>query len=125
MKFSICTTWKKNSKLEDIIGIASQIGMEGIEIWDGHIDEYLSREGNMLEDLHTLLRNHKLKCVAIAPYLNFIEKGKVEESLLCAERCVAYAKGLECDKIRTFLGDRPSAALSQSEWDTCINGLKN
>jgi hypothetical protein len=30
---------QKNKPIEDVIEIAFGLGVEGIEIWDGHIDE--------------------------------------------------------------------------------------
>ena len=55
MRFSMCTTWGKAQPLEDIISIAASMQLNGVEIWDGHIDDYLRRNKGGMESLKAIL----------------------------------------------------------------------
>lgn len=125
MKFSICTTWAKNKPLEELISLAHSLKLDGIEIWDGHIDDYINRNKNGLLGLKLLLDSHNLVCCSISPYFNLIKEDEAKTSLDCAKKCIEYAKALECKVIRTFIGNKPSKDLTEDERIMCIDGLKN
>lgn len=124
MKFSMCSTTKKGMKIEHVIEYASKMGLDGLEIWDGHITEYLDRNKCGVEYLKNLMDLKNLKCVAIAPYFDFLDNISAERSVECALKCVEYAIKLECNIIRTFLGNKASKDLIAEEWNTCISYLK-
>lgn len=124
MKFSICTTWAKDKKIEDVIEFASNLKLDGIEIWDEHIDDFLKRHNNDMSKLVALLDQSDLKCCAIAPYFDFLLKQNVNQSISCAKKCIKYAKELKCHIIRTFVGDTPSKDIDKEGWLRCILGLK-
>ena len=125
MRFSMCTTWGKAQPLEDIISIAASMQLNGVEIWDGHIDDYLRRNKGGMESLKAILLQNKLVCCAVSPYFNFLDKEKYKESIVCAKKCAQYARELKCGIIRTFLGDSPSAGLNEEQKSKCVEGLRS
>lgn len=124
MKYSICTTFAKSKPIEDIVKIAVGIGLEGIEIWDGHIDDYLIRNPQGIGKLKDLLFENNLKCCCISPYFDFVDETQIEKSLQTAEKCIEYSKALDNKIIRTFLGNKSSANLTQKDESNCIQSLK-
>lgn len=120
----MCSTWKKDKKIEEIIDYSSKLGLNGIEIWDGHIDDYLKRNKCGIEQLKNLLKSRQLECVAIAPYFNFISEDLSEKSISDAKKSVNYAKELGCQIIRTFLGNKASKDMNNDEWKRCVLSLK-
>lgn len=124
MKFSMCTTWAKDKMLEEVVETAKSLNLHGIEIWDGHIDEYLVRTGSTLSELKEFLDEKGIKCCAVAPYLKFLNNEEIQSGLKTAEKCVIYARALGAKLIRTFVGNRPSKDLSKEQWEGCVSALK-
>ena len=125
MKFSICTTWAKDKSLEEVIETASALKLEGIEIWDGHIDDFLTRREGGLQELKRLLDEKGVACAAIAPYFKLLKKEDAQNSIRTAEKCIMYAKTLGAEVIRTFVGNKPSREVAKEEWECCISALKS
>lgn len=122
MKYSMCSTWAKDKPLEEVLEIAENLKMDGIEIWNGHIDAFLEK-GNTLSELSAALEMHKLKCVGISPYLNLVEENVKEENLNLARKCITYAAELNCSFVRVFLGDKGSNEVTKAEWMYCFDVL--
>ncbi len=125
MKFSICSTWDKKKTLEEIIEFALSLNFDGIEIWDGHIDEYVERNGCSVKDLKKQLDEKGLICPVIAPYFNLLKEDQIKKDILNAEKCIYYAEALDCKIIRTFVGNKPSREVADGEWKGAIEALRN
>lgn len=123
MKYSMCTTWAKDKTLEEMLEIAKELEMDGIELWSGHVDGFLER-GKTLEDLANILKAYGLKCVVIAPYLNLIDKSVQLENIALARKCIGYADTLHCPIVRVFLGDKGSSEVTKDEWMCCFEALR-
>lgn len=123
MKYSMCSTWAKDKTLEEVLCIAKDLKMDGIELWSGHIDGFLEKE-RTLDDLADTLKEYGLECVVIAPYLNLIDKNVQAENLSLARKCIAYAEALHCPVVRVFLGDKGSAEVTKDEWMCCFDALR-
>ena len=103
MKYSMCTTWAKEQPVEQVLETAEKLGMDGIEIWSGHVDRFLE-EGKTLADLTELLEKRGLKCIVISPYLNLIEEKGLEKNMDLARRCVTYASCIKVLYCQSFPG---------------------
>ncbi|MGL1890517.1 MAG: sugar phosphate isomerase/epimerase [Spirochaetaceae bacterium] len=124
MKISICSSWFKNRPVEEVISIANIYGLSGIELWSGHIDDYIKRCGH-LDGLKKLLKESKLAVVAISPYLNFTQsKERTDESVAEANRCAKYARLLDASIIRIFVGNIPSAKMVKQQWEMSYSALE-
>lgn len=124
MELSICTTFAKERTLEEVIALAKQLNINAIEIWNGHIDEFIKRNRCTTSELKRYLDKQRIFCSAISPYFDFSEENKIKESIVEAEIIVEYAKALDCKIIRTFLGRKPSRSINSWEWERCIEALK-
>jgi len=124
MKFSICSTWDKKKTLEEIIELVISLNLDGIEIWDGHIDEYIERNSCSVKDLKKHLDEKGLICSAIAPYFNLLKEDQIKNDIEIAEKCIYYARELDCKIIRTFVGNKPSREVTDKEWTCAIEALK-
>lgn len=125
MGLSICTTFAKERPLEEVVALARRLNINAIEIWNGHIEEFIRRNCCTLSDLKKYLNKEQILCSAISPYFDFLEKDKMKESILEAEIAVEYAKVLGCKVIRTFLGRKPSRLINSCEWERCIQALRH
>ncbi len=121
----MCSSWDRSKKIEDIIEYASNLKLEGIEIWDGHIDEYLNRNNCDIEQFKEYLDDKKIKCVTIAPLFNFLDESKAELSFSCAKKSIGYAKALDCKIVRTFLGFKPSKGIDDDTWQMVFSYMKD
>lgn len=120
----MCSTWGRDKKLEEVIEAFADLGLDGIEIWDGHIDEFLARNACSLQDLRLFLQQKKLVCAGIAPYFNLLDDEGVAYSLKNARKCIQYARVLGCNVIRTFIGKKSSKEVSATEWEKCTLAMK-
>lgn len=124
MKLSICTTFAKERRLEEVVALAKKLDINAIEIWNGHIQEFIKRNCCTLKELKLYLDKQQILCSAISPYFDFLGEDKIKESIEEAEAIIEYAKELECKVIRTFLGRKPSRSINTGEWENCIQALK-
>lgn len=123
MKYCMCSTWAKQHPVEHVLTIAKNLALDGVELWSGHVDEFLSR-GNSLEDLKKLLESYGLECVVIAPYLNLIDASVQAENLAIARKCIYQAQALGVPMVRAFLGDKASNEVTKAEWQCCTDALR-
>lgn len=123
MKYCMCSTWAKQHPVEHVLNIAKNLKLDGVELWDGHIDGFLSA-GHTLDDLNQVLQSHGLECVVIAPYLNFIDPAMAEDTAATARKCMTYAAALHCGMVRIFLGDRSSYEIKKEQWEHCCGLLR-
>lgn len=124
MKVSLCSTWFKSKKIDEVIEIAQKYDFDGIELWSDHIRDFLG-EGNRLSDLQALLEKASLTVCCISPYLNFTKSQEdAKRSKEEAIECIRYARGLNAGLIRIFVGNIPSKDMKDDQWDRSIDCLK-
>jgi 3-dehydroshikimate dehydratase len=98
--------------------------MNGIELWTGHIEDFLNRNGS-LKDLKSLIRSYNLSIPAISPYTYFSKsKEESSKSTTVIERSLEIAAQLDCPMVRTFVGHIPSGEVSRTQWGQTIHDLK-
>lgn len=123
MKYSMCSAMTKERSLENVLELAHSMNLDGVEIWVGHIEQYL-QAGHSLQDLAQMLESLKLSCVGISPYLDFVDESKEAETQAMVDTCLAYCVALRCRMIRVFLGYKSSADVTEKEWEHCAQALK-
>lgn len=123
LKFSFCSTGLKEEPLENVLNLAEEIGLQGVELWAGHIRSFLDGGGS-LSQLRTLLEQRRLHVPAISEYTCF-SKGAEETAgeLKRIRTAAVWARELGCPRIRSFAGHRPSRSVLAEEWDAVVSGL--
>lgn len=123
IQFSICTTGLKSLTLEEIIAEARRLGLQGVEIWSGHIEDYLNRDGT-LSELRALLDSNQLLVPSLSEYSYFTKSREAYQvDLACVQRSAKWAKALRCPRIRTFAGHVPSREATSEQWAMAAAGL--
>jgi 3-dehydroshikimate dehydratase len=124
VKFSLCTTGFKEFSIEDILKISVQIGLDGVEVWDQHIEDYLHRHGS-IDGLVNLLNSYQLSIPSISAYTYFSKSEEERaESIRLLNRALELAVRLDCPRVRTFAGHFSSEKVTFIEWDQMIQDLK-
>lgn len=124
IQFSICTTGLKSLTLEKIIAEARRLGLQGVEIWSGHIEDYLDR-GGTLSELRALLDSNQLHVPSLSEYSYFTKSGEAYQAdLACVQRSAEWAKALQCPRVRTFAGHVPSREATSEQWTMAAAGLR-
>lgn len=123
IRFSMCSTGLKQEPIESVLDVAQGIGLQGIELWAGHLEEF-QRRGGTPSDLRRLLESRGLEVPAISEYTYF-SKGQEERKgeLERIRRAAEWAAGIGCPRIRTFAGHQASRATLAVEWDGVVSGL--
>ncbi|WP_055108338.1 sugar phosphate isomerase/epimerase family protein [Paenibacillus ihumii] len=124
LQFSICTTGLRGMAIEDIAAEASRLGLQGLEIWSGHIRDYLNR-GGTLSMLRTVLEASRLQVPCISEYSCFtkgeeVSPGELDDLRQSAE----WARALNCPRIRVFAGHMPSRQAESEHWSMAATGLR-
>ncbi|MNI07904.1 3-dehydroshikimate dehydratase [compost metagenome] len=122
IRYSMCSTGLKQHSLEKVLEIASDCGLQGIEIWSGHIEEYLSR-GHHLIELKSQLSSYQLEVPAISGYTYLSRDEDYKEELNQIDTAAQWCRALDCPRIRTFLGHSSSQVILASEWEKSIQRL--
>ncbi len=109
--------------LKEVLEAANRSQLDGVELWDGHIESYLD-DGGTTYELGRYLWEHRLRVPAISTYASF-SKSEVawELDLQQVKRAAHWAKELGCPRIRTFAGHLPSREATPSVWDSVVSGL--
>ncbi|WP_110932997.1 sugar phosphate isomerase/epimerase family protein [Paenibacillus bouchesdurhonensis] len=124
IQFSICTTGLKSSRIEDILAEAKRLGLHGVEIWSGHIEEYLN-QGGTLSELRAMLDINQLHVPSLSEYSYFTKsKEAYQADLISLQRSAEWAKALECPRIRTFAGHVSSREATNVHWEMAAAGLR-
>lgn len=123
LRYSLCSTGMKQKSIEQILVMAKDCELDGIEIWSGHIERFLSK-GQRIHQLRDLLLEYQLEVPVISEYTylsgNEEDYGKeIERIHLASEWC----NELGCPRIRTFLGDHSSQVALAKEWELAIYRL--
>ncbi|MGK5508595.1 sugar phosphate isomerase/epimerase family protein [Brevibacillus formosus] len=124
MKWSMCTTGFKEKMLEETAAIARRMGMDGIEIWLGHLDAVKERDGTLAR-LSELLGGYGLDVPMISTYACF-SKSELERknSLMETERAMRLAAALQCPAVRIFAGHLPFSQATEEEWKSSMDSLE-
>lgn len=123
IRFSICSTGFKTKSVEEVISIAVRLGVNGVELWTGHLEEYEQRGGTP-DSLNQLLTHNQLSVPMLSGYTYF-SKSREEfyEELVSIQTAVNWAQALGCPRIRTFAGHLPSGEAKEEHWERTIEGL--
>lgn len=106
--------------LKEVLEAATQLRLDGVELWDGHIESYLDGGGTTYE-LGRYLLEHRLSVPVISTYAAFSQNE--EADLQQVQRAARWAKELGCPRIRTFAGHLPSREAPPFLWDSVVSGL--
>ncbi|WP_196427153.1 sugar phosphate isomerase/epimerase family protein [Paenibacillus woosongensis] len=124
IRFSICTTGLKTMTIEQIAVKARGIGLQGVEIWRGHIEDYLNR-GGTLGQLRVLLDSTQLQVPCISEY-SYFTKGReaYQAELASLQYSAEWARALHCPRIRVFAGHVSSGKAAHDHWRMAAQGLQ-
>lgn len=123
MKFSISSTGLKGMNLKEVLEAAARLQLDGVELWDGHLEAYLDSGGTPAE-LRRYLTEHRLGVPAISTYASFSQSQEAWGSdLRTIQRAARRAAELDCPRIRTFAGHLPSREADRLIWNRVGSGL--
>ncbi|MEF3302260.1 sugar phosphate isomerase/epimerase family protein [Paenibacillus sp. GYB003] len=113
MKWSLCSTGNRDKPVEYVLGRVKELGLDGIELWTGHIDDYAERHGSA-DGLADEIRRSGLRVPAVSPYAFFSKSDEErEESLAAVEKAAQYAVRFGSPLVRVFFGHLPSRDASE------------
>lgn len=128
MKRSICTSGFKDWDVDKVLEWAAQIGIDGMELWMGHIERYQEEHGP-LDRLKAKLHEHGLEVPAISGYTTFSGGFSGEKDLKqefkSMNRLLDVARQLQCPLIRTFVGHVSSRRASPEQWGQIVRDMRN
>lgn len=123
IRFSICSTGFKTKTLEEVISIAVRLGLDGVELWTGHLEEYEHRGGTP-DSLNQLLIHNQLSVPMLSGYTYFSKsQEEFQDELVSVRTAANWAQAIRCPRIRTFAGHLPSAEAEEEHWKRTIRGL--
>lgn len=128
MKRSLCTSGFKDWPIEKVLEWASSLGIEGIELWMGHIERFQEEQGP-LDKLAETLRKYGFEVPAISGYTTFSGGFSGEKDLKqeykSMNRLLDVARQLKCPLIRSFVGHVSSRRASPEQWGQIVRDMKN
>ncbi|MDF2717760.1 MAG: hypothetical protein K0R28_4685 [Paenibacillus sp.] len=124
MKWSLCSTGNRDKPVEYVLSRVRDLGLDGIELWTGHIEEYAERHGS-IDGLVEDIRRSGLKVPAISPYVSFSKSDEErQENLAILEKAAQYAVRFGSPLVRIFFGHLPSRETPDALWAKSMEGLK-
>jgi len=128
MKKSFCTSGFKDWPLEKVLEWAAPLGLDGIELWMGHIERYQEEHGP-LDRLYDRLSRYGFEVAAISGYTTFSGGFSGEKDLKqeykSMNRLLDVARQLKCPLIRSFVGHISSRRASPEQWGQIVRDMKN
>lgn len=128
MKIALCTISFRHQliSIKELIAFASANGFDGIELWGAHARNlYETSEAYpWSEDPRAMLAQSGLEISMITDYLNIaadVPLPQIEEQ---TKRIIALADWFGVSRIRTFAGERPSAAVSLQQRAQYVERLR-
>ncbi|MNN38252.1 3-dehydroshikimate dehydratase [compost metagenome] len=123
IRYCLCSTGLKQYSIEHVLEKVNECGLHGVEIWSGHIEQYLAR-GHSLDQLKKLLNSYQLVVPVISEYIYLSkEKEDYRQELERIKAAACWCNKLECPRIRIFLGHTSSQRALASEWELSIQRL--
>ncbi|MDU4698069.1 MAG: sugar phosphate isomerase/epimerase family protein [Paenibacillus sp.] len=118
-KFSICSTGLKGILLEQVLEAATRLQLDGVELWDGHLEA----AGSPAE-LRRNLAGRRLHVPVISTYATFSKSAEAwEQDLQDIEEAARWAAELNCPRVRVFAGHLPSREADPALWNRVLSGL--
>lgn len=128
MKRSICTSGFKDWPIEKVLEWAAPLGIDGIELWMGHIERFQEEHGPM-DKLRAKLAEYGFEVPAISGYTTFSAGFSGEKDLKqeykSMNRLLDVARQLKCPLIRSFVGHLSSRRASPEQWGQIVRDMKN
>ena len=118
IKTALCTIAFRERLLEYSLDIASEAGLDGVEIWgrEPHISE--EYDGNRVAAARKMVEERGLKVAVFGSYLRF---GSVETKSMPLRDTLQIAAGLDAPIIRVWASDVGSEEADEEIWhDTVI-----
>ncbi|PYI57223.1 sugar phosphate isomerase/epimerase family protein [Paenibacillus flagellatus] len=124
MKWSLCSTGNRDKPVEYVLERVRGLGLDGVELWTGHIDEYAERHGSA-ESLAERIREAGWRVPAISPYTHFTKSDEERaESLAAVEKAARYAALFDSPLVRIFVGHVPSRDAAEELWASALEALR-
>lgn len=124
MKWSLCSTGNRDKPVEYVLERVRDLGLDGIELWTGHIDEYAERNGS-IDGLIEDIRGAGIRVPAISPYVSFSKSDETTEACLAiVETAAQYAVRFGSPLVRIFFGHLPSRETPDELWAEAMERLK-
>lgn len=124
MKWSLCSTGNRDKPVEYVLNRVRDLGLDGVELWTGHIDEYAGRYGS-IDGLVARIRDLSIGVPAISAYTSFSKSDEErEESIAAVEKAAQYAARFGSPLVRVFLGHLASREASEEMRELAMEGLR-
>jgi 3-dehydroshikimate dehydratase len=124
LKWSLCSTGFKDQTIEQVLKIVQRLNLDGVELWSGHIEEYIDRHRS-LDRLADLLKSYQISVPVISGYTYFSKSDdERNDSLVAIQSSMEYARKLNCKLIRTFAGHIASNEATWDQWKNTVMDLK-
>ena len=127
MRKSICTSGFKEWKLEDILNWAQPLGVNGLELWMGHINQFEDEHGP-LDKLKTKIQEYGFEVPVISGYTffssGFSGENGIQQEFNNMTRLLDVARQLGCPMVRTFAGHKSSKDASPEQWGQMVKSMK-
>lgn len=119
MKLSFCTTGSKKKHILDVISFAKEHSFDGIELWYGHIKQYIKEIGP-LDRLDQQLQEEGIEVPAVSLYTDFVSQDE-RQALKDVQRALSAARQLHSPLIRVFAGNLASHRTSPEKWERAVD----
>jgi 3-dehydroshikimate dehydratase len=127
LKKSVCTSGFKDWPIEKVLEWVYPLGLNGIELWMGHIERYQAEHGP-LDKLKARLQEYGLEVPAISGYTTFSGgfsgERDLQQEFKSMNRLLDVARQLQCPLIRTFVGHISSRHASPEQWGQVVRDMK-
>jgi len=128
IRIAICSKILQEYDISEAVGIAAEIGYEGMEIFG--VDRHLPADApdQKVRELAGRLRNVGMEAVTLCTYIGMFSQKSDDECLEDVERFRRYldmAEELECDMIRVQPGGPPiPSAAREDHWARAAHYLR-
>ncbi|WP_017725855.1 sugar phosphate isomerase/epimerase family protein [Halalkalibacterium ligniniphilum] len=127
MKKSVCTSGFKDWPLEKIIEWAQPLGIQGLELWMGHIDRFQEEHGP-LDKLKDQIQKHGFEIPIISGYTffssGFSGEHDIQQEFNSMKKLLDVARQLGSPMVRTFAGHKSSKDASPEQWGQMVSHFK-
>ncbi|MFC4987877.1 sugar phosphate isomerase/epimerase family protein [Saliphagus infecundisoli] len=124
MDYGLCTISNKEWSIEDVLGLAANVGFDGVEVWGGnHVGNAGGPESPNMSICRTIADLAADLGLAVPVYGSYLRPGKngFRENLT-AELDAATA--LHANLVRVWPGDQEYGDHDTDHWDTVVTDLQ-